>query len=189
MNKSFKKIILFLAVIATAFGMSSCSSKLQIVPKAVNTVNTVHFEELNLARKDYNIINTITAEATIKYKEKFGDIIIEENNSEFKLKFGDPKQSLFGPKPVTREKVLKDFEGVVRLGFLTNDYANGSGINYESPEDLGRRLAIYRLINVAKEEGADGLIEPLVSTNVEQIDKEIIFTTIVSAKCVKIKAY
>lgn len=188
MNKSFKKSILFLAVIATALSMSSCSSKLQLVPKALNTVNTVGFEELNLERKDYNIINTITAEATVKYKEKFGNIVIEEMNSEFKLEFGDPKQPLFGPRVVTG-KVLKDFEGVVRLGFLTNDYANGSGINYESPEDLGRRLAIYRLINVAKEEGADGLIEPLVSTNVEQIGKEIIFTTTVSAKCVKIKAY
>lgn len=170
-------------VLIAAIGMLSCSSS-RIVPKAINTVNSVRFDELNLERKDYTIINTLTADATIKYRERGSSIIIEEINSEFMLRFDEPKKSLFGSKQ--EGMILGDFEGVVRLGCLNNDYA-GMRIDYGSPEDLGRRLAIYRLINLAKEQGADGVIEPLVSTNVEQVGKEIIFVTTVSAKCVKLK--
>ncbi len=46
---------------------------------------------------------------------------------------------------------------------------------------------MYRLINVAKTNGADGIIEPIVSTNVEQSGKDdILYKTTVEAKIIKL---
>ena len=50
-----------------------------------------------------------------------------------------------------------------------------------------RNLAIYRIINAAKVRGADGIIEPVISTNVEQRGRDIVLKTTVSAKLIKLK--
>ncbi len=177
MNTNFKKSIFFLAVIATALSMSSCKSTM-IIPQAYNTVNSVNFSELNLERKNYEVINTITAEATVKYENKWGQITIQEENSEFELFYRTEKDGSLS---------LMKYDGVLKIGSLTNDDLQGEPVFARNPESLARSLAIYRLINLAKEQGADGVIEPLVSTNVEQRGKEVYFQTTVSAKLVKIK--
>lgn len=41
---------------------------------------------------------------------------------------------------------------------------------------------------MAQLEGADGIIEPTISTNIEQQGKSVAFRTTVSAKIVKLKA-
>ena len=55
------------------------------------------------------------------------------------------------------------------------------------PEDVARRLAIYRLINMAQLDGSDGLIEPVIATSLEQSGKQVVFKTTVTAKTIKIK--
>ncbi|MBO8429009.1 MAG: hypothetical protein IAC68_03630, partial [Bacteroidetes bacterium] len=44
----------------------------------------------------------------------------------------------------------------------------------------------YRLINVAKTNGADGIIEPIISTNIEQSGKDILYKTNVEAKIIRL---
>ncbi|MBQ0118878.1 MAG: hypothetical protein KBS42_03845, partial [Bacteroidales bacterium] len=63
-----KKTFLF-ALVVCAVVMSSC--KLAIVPKAVNSVNSVKIDgmKLNLDRKDYQVLKTISAEASICYHQ------------------------------------------------------------------------------------------------------------------------
>lgn len=51
--------------IVAIISMTSCAT--QIIPRAVNTVNAVSLSELNLERKDYQILNTVSAEATISF--------------------------------------------------------------------------------------------------------------------------
>jgi len=79
--------------------------------------------------------------------------------------------------------------GIVRLGYLSNDYSEQLMDIPPYPHWLVRRIAIYRLINAAKVAGADGVIEPIISTNIEQgaTKKDIIYKTTVSAKLIKIK--
>ncbi len=175
--------VAFVIILAT---MASCASQMRIMPKAVNTVNTIHFDELNLERGHYIVSNTITTDASIVYVSTAKHVNIRESQNEFELNFVQGK--VINPLDPNSGLTLYNFEGVLRLGYLTNDDANGAAINYLNPEDLARRLAIYRLINLAKEQGADGVIEPVVSTNIEQQGKMLVFTTTVSAKCVKIKA-
>ncbi len=48
--------------------LASCSTtKRVIVPQAINTVNTAPLIDLNLERGDYEILNTVTAEAVVYY--------------------------------------------------------------------------------------------------------------------------
>ncbi len=169
--KSMKKIVilLFVAVAAT-----SCAS-VTIIPKAVNTVNSVSLSELNLDREDYDVLNTATSEATIIYREKRRQIEIFDAGNEFSISY---QKTRFG-------WLFDESTGIMRLGFLTNDYEDYNVFAIQ-PEELARRLAIYRLINVSKLNGADGIIEPVISTNIEQQGKDIIFKTTVSAKMIKL---
>ena len=85
-----------------------------------------------------------------------------------------------------RTGVTYKFKGILRIGYLSGDAP--SVTKDLSPEDVARGLAIYRAINIAKQEGADAVIAPTISTNVEQTDRNnVVFKSTVTAKIVKIK--
>lgn len=176
-----KKSFLMLCVVC-ALALSSCKQQLTIVPKAINTVNSVGLKEMNLERKDYTVLNTLTAEAAITYEYRNNVITVAEQNNEFK--------AVFNYDLMSKAWYFEKFEGIARFGVLSNDYEGqnlfvGDDIK---PEYMARNLAIYRLINACKMAGGDGVIEPVISTNVEQIDKRtVLFKTTVSAKVIKIK--
>lgn len=169
----------FLSILAAAFLFASCGSqRMLVVPRAVNTINTAAIEELNLERGDYEVLNTISAEASIFYwSNKSGtryEIIDEQD--EFSLKYDYSLKKGWFCK----------FSGILKLGYLSGDYA-GESANLFRPEDVARRLAIYRLINEAQQYGTDVLIAPTVATNVEQVGDRVIFKSTATAKIVKIK--
>ncbi len=173
--KFYHTIIIALVAITLA----SCGSGKKvtyIVPNAINTVNSVSLNELNLTGGDYQILNTITSEATITATIKKNNATIWEVGNEFFLHY---KDFGFGLK-------LDSYSGVVRLGYLSNMY---SRTNFEdfNPEEIAIRLASYRAINIAQQHGTDGLIEPIISTKAEQIGENITFQTTVTAKLVKLK--
>ena len=179
-----KKLFLTVALAAVLCLMTSCGgpSKMiqRIVPTAVNTVNSVRLNELHLQHgTDYSIMNTVTAEATVFYttKKKGQVVILEEENGECWLEYKfDSQQEKWG---------LVDFEGIARYGFLSNDEGRVS-LREINPEDMARNIAIYRLINASKVRGADGVIEPVISTNVGELNGKIVFKTTVSAKLMKL---
>ena len=175
MTKSFFYSIIIAIV---AFAISSCGTarKTYIVPNAINTVNSVSLNELNLENGDYQILNTISSDAVIKAIIKKNKGEIHESTGEFSLYYEDPGFGL----------TLTKYSGVVRLGYLNNTY-NRTNFEIFNPEELAIRLASYRAIHTAQQYGADGLIEPIISTKAEQIGDEIIFKTTVTAKLVKLK--
>ena len=180
-----KQKILFYAIFLVAVTtMTSCGTPQVVrkrIPVAVNTVNSVRLDELNLKHgTDYTIVNTITSEATVIYSEnrKGEKITLREENGEFKITFELNNE--------LNEMIITDFEGVARFGFLTNDDYR-QNYSLDEPEYVVRNAAIYRLINASKVRGADGVIEPVVSTNVEQRGRDIVFKTTVSAKLIKLK--
>lgn len=177
-----KKSFIYLVILASVF-FTSCSP-LAIVPTAVNTVNSVRLSELNLEREDYKILNTITAEASVVYSRFGKTVTIEDENGDFSITF----KRRFS---ISREGIIsfwqcKSFKGVARYGFLDNDYGKVNNYSDISPENIARRIAIYRLINACKVAGGDGVIEPVVSTNVGQQRRDIVFKTTVTAKVIKI---
>ncbi len=142
-------------------------------------------KELNLTRKDYRILNTVTAEASIVYSEG--------NNGKIR-RIACPEENFSLTYVYNKKRASWDclFRGIVKLGYLSNDYVYSDDM-LRSPEEVVRRLAFYRIINMAKLEGADGVIEPVVSTNVDNVGANkssaqgVIFKTSVSAKLIKLK--
>lgn len=158
--------------------ITSCvSNRSLVIPRAVNTVNSVDLKELNLERQNYKILNTATATAMITYSQRNAGTthsIVGENN-EFMLMYNYNKKKGWSCK----------YAGVVKLGFLSNDYNVGE-LGILQPEEVARRLAVYRIINQVHMEGGDGIIEPIISTNVAQQGRDIIYKTTVSAKIIKL---
>lgn len=191
------KKLVYLAVILSAAFLTSCSvqeATLKYMPKASNTINTVRFDELNLDKTDFTILKNVTAEATFVYEEIKEYISIREHNNEFSVRFGliDPtllesqkNKKKSESKNVKKEWRLIDFNGIAYFGYLSNDYGDMS-VNMD-PEYYSRHFAFYRLINQCKAVGGDALIEPIVSTIVQQQGTTLIFKTTVTAKVVKIK--
>ena len=177
-SRNFKQGILFAAVLLIALINTSCKSiqKTYIVPNAINTVNSVELNELNLVAGDYEILNTITSEAIIKATIKENNAEIHEENGEFSLYYKDKGLGMF----------LNKYSGVVRQGYLDNVYSR-TNFNEFNPEVIAIRLASYRAINIAQQYGSDGLIEPIISTKAEQKGNEIIFKTTVTAKLIQLK--
>lgn len=180
-----KKLLLFLTV---ALLLASCTHVEQIIPRAVNTVNTVSFKDLKLERKDYEVMNTISAEATVSFSiGSFGNVsTISEQGGEFSIvsRYQKAKKGRDAYWDIT-------VTGVPKLGYLSNDYELQSvetrNMLLRHPEVVARQLAVYRIINLAKQQGADGVIEPLISTNVAGSGKTTVFQTTITAKMVKIK--
>ena len=162
--------------------MNSCiTTKVQttVVPKAFSSISKIHYideSDLKLAKDSYQILKTETAEAAVYYEEnKRGtECEIAEVNGEFKLKF------LMNPTLGNR---LDSHEGIIKYGTLVNDYSN---FEYE-PYSLAAGLATYRLINSVQDQGADAVIEPIITVKVGQEDRKIIYTATISAKLIKIK--
>ncbi len=179
--KHFK--LLVLAALCGAM-LTSCrysSTVSRTIPIAINTVNSVRLNELNLERKDYTILKSITAEAVVLYKEDGDRTIIEEEGGEFSMVYEyDDEVGL----------VLRQHTGIARYGFLSNDYGEIIAPRdvATNPGYVARNLAIYRAINICKVQGGDGLIEPVISMSVEERkDHKIAFKTVVTAKLLKLK--
>lgn len=178
--KNTKSLVQFLVLSAVAIvivSLSSCSSG-KIVPSAVNTVNSVRLSELNLMRKDYKVLKTISAEAVVKVEFNMTSRVVSEENEEFVLKY---KKTSTG-----KEKGLEKFRGIMKFGYLSNGY-DREDLNTITPEEIAIRTAKYRLINLAKQMGADGIVEPIISTNTEQIGDDIVIKTTASGKPIVLK--
>lgn len=176
----------YFSLLICAVVLSSCNlNRMAVMPRAVNTVNAVSLEELNLARKDYKVLNTISAEAVVIYSQTANKIVVQEKGGEFKFTYTYSNGS-FGRGGGW---FLESFSGVARLGYLDNDYAKYDSYSSSTiqPEFMARAIATYRLINACKVAGGDGLIEPIISTNVEQSsNRSITYKTTVSAKIIKL---
>lgn len=177
----YKKLSIIAVVVLCTIAMSSCRSALSVIPQATNTIAPISFGDLDLQRKDYIILNTISAEATLTAHFSDGTVKIDDPSGEFSLTWEKDKK--------TGEWSPDRIKGIVRLGYLSNDYDEELFNIPPYPHWIVRRLAIYRLINAAKIAGGDGVIEPLISTNVEQgkSNRDIVYKTTVSAKLIKIK--
>lgn len=168
-EKMKKLFVLLLCTVALA----SCSTQ-RIIPKAVNTVNTAQLADLNLTRGDYEVLNTIESEATIYVRWK--GPMIEISGDDFALRCIPNKKGGWD--------ILHT--GILMQGYLSGDYIDNDTTPH--PENIVRKLAIYRLVNIAKQTGGDAVIEPTIATNIEQTDnRKIVYKTTATAKVIKIK--
>lgn len=156
--------------------ISSCgSSSLPVIPRAINTVAPVTFNDLNLKSEDYTLLNTSKAVATVQ--AKYSKNKVEISTDGFTIKY-NIKNGIW---------LFDKCEGVATIGYLKNIATQSSA--YIFPEELARRIAIYRLINNVKMDDADGVIEPVVSTNVSTTGKNTVtYVSTAQGKLIKLKS-
>lgn len=145
-------------------------------------IYTVSFEDMKLTSHDYDILSRVEATSRIVLTIEGEKISVMDPDGTFKLEYS---KSAMGWKLLT-------FEGVMRAGFLSGF----SKINLDDPEDIARRMALYRLINLVREQGGDYVIEPVYSISAEgesqkkafgKSSETITYMTTVSGKAIRLK--
>lgn len=157
-----------------------CAQSSLIPTTAISNMPVVTVNDLNLKRGDYTILNAITATAAVRSDNRKSKRTIYEENGEFKLVYDIVKSD------GKRYLEYDDCEGVIRLGYIGGTNIYNSDSNYIPAEEIVRRLALYRLIGLAKEYGADALFEPTITTTATSEGKLLIYRTEASAKLIKI---
>lgn len=170
---------LFLAAVTllmTVMFTSCKSEKSLIVPRSVSTVSAIPMAGLNLAKGDYEILNTVTETAGITAKYDGYTIKIQSTDGDFAYTF-----RLDGGKGWT----LASFKGTASFGYLMTDM--NEHVDMPDAEEFARRVAISRLIDQVKDYGGDGVLEPVTTCHANNVDnKTVEYTATVSAKIVKI---
>ena len=167
--------------------LSSCGGlKQKYMPQSSNMIHTVSFEDMKLTSNDYDVLQRVEATSRITLTIDGADVTIQDPDGTFKLEY-ENKVTGTGIN-----LVLKDFEGVIRGGFLSGF----TKIDLQDPEDIARRIALYRLINLVREQGGDYVIEPIYSINAEgdyqkkalgNMKSTITYMTTVSGKAIRLK--
>ena len=180
-----RKLFFYLLLIGSVAFLSSCEgTQKMFLPQTSSMVKAVSFKELNLTGKDYEILNRIEATATLNVAITSSSMIVDDPDGLFHLEyFTDPKTGIMS---------LKKFSGIVRTGYLTRELNTDDG---NTPEALVRKMAVFRLINLVREQGGDGIIEPVVSTDFEDVSEggliksktKLTFRATVSGKVVRLK--
>ncbi|MCR5193769.1 MAG: hypothetical protein K6D59_10765 [Bacteroidales bacterium] len=178
-----KRSILLILLLLPSLLFFSCSKVVtyKYLPSSQNMIKTVSFDDLNLDSKDYVVLDRVESSARIILTIKNGTFTLTDPDGTFSLEYLVLNGSL----------ILSKYSGVLRSGFLSEF----SEVNTKSPEELVRRMALYRLINLVREQGGDYVIEPIYTTSVEgSVDEHwrsstttITYLTTVSGKAIKLK--
>ena len=147
---------------------------------AISNMPTVTIKDMNLERNDFVILKSVSASAVVKSDNKRSGRTIYEENGEFKLVYDIIRDD------GVRYLEYDTCEGVIRLGYLGNTNIYNSDSYFIPAEEIVRRLALYRLISLAKEYGADALFEPTITTSATSEKKTLIYKSEATAKLIKI---
>lgn len=178
--KIILKRTLFATVVSLCiFGLASCGlgRKYLVIPHSVSSASAVTVDNLNLAKGDYDVLNTITESASVLCEYKGKQIRISGDSGAFYYIF---KQTPTG-------WVLSKFKGAASLGYFTSDLNNKSD-GIPDAEEFARRVAMARIIRAAKDYQADGVVEPVVISSANDVGKnKIEYVSTVTAKLISIK--
>ncbi len=181
MKRSLISGILLSCVMACLAIVADAQSKSNLIPTtAISNMPTVTIKDMNLERKDFVILNSVSASAVINSDNKRSGRAIYEENGEFKLVYDIVRDN------GRRYLEYDTCEGVVRLGYLGNTNIYNSDSYFIPAEEIVRRLALYRLISLAKEYGADALFEPTITTSATSAKKTLTYRSEANAKLIKI---
>lgn len=168
--------MLAVASIVGGLLISSCGgSKTLLVPRAISTAEIVPAQALNLKKGDYDIMAAITerASVTVQYTNDGMKVVSDDGSFVYTFTLGKTGWE------------LSKFQGIATFGYLTSDIEGSSVM--PSGEEFARRVAVAKLIEQLKDYGADGVLEPIVTTHAANTGKnKVEYNAIVTAKLIKI---
>ena len=168
-----------MSVIFCSMLLASCAAPRTFIPYARSSVST----ESLVPGKNYEIVDTITAEAVVAVSSKSDRFEIEADSGDF-----------LNVCNVTKNEGIKynleKSKGILLFGFV-----EGLDLGEPDPCDgnsVASGLAAYKLINEIKNSGADGIVAPMISVDVEEtgsgfFSRTLTYKVVITAKLVKIK--
>ena len=178
-----KNNVFFMAVIFCTMLLASCAAPRTSAPYALSTVSSVSLPALqhSLERKDYEILDTIKAEAVVQVSSRKGGFNVRAESGEF-----------FNVCRATENGIMYDIaksEGTVRAGFI--DGLNLPAIDLCDGSSMASNLAAYRLINEVKSTDADGVVAPSLYVTAEEtgrgfFSRTVTYKVVISAKLIKL---
>ena len=175
-----KKISLVCLAIIALLSLASCEYSRYMIPQAASSIKSVSFKELNLTSKDYDVLDRVEISTRLEVTVSNYSYSIKDPDGSFSVEFVKDAKGVW---------TILNGEGVVRSGYWSSD-VDFSGPS--TPSEYAYRMAVYRIINLVKEQGGDGIIEPVVSTSVEENksgrrEKSYTVLTTVSGKVIRLK--
>ena len=181
-----KNSVFFMAVILCSMILASCSSSPRTyAPYALSTVSSVSLPALqhSLERKDYEILDTIKAEAVVTVKVgRHLEVAAESGEFQNICLFGEDGHPVYN---------IQKSEGTVRAGFI--DGLNLPEIDLCDGSSMASNLAAYRLINEVKATDADGVVSPSLYVTADESGKgffsrTVTYKVVISAKLIKLNS-
>lgn len=178
----FMKNYLLLLVLAIFSGVLHANAQ-EVMPNiAVSNIPVLSISDLSNGGSDqFVIMKSVSATSDIYSDNNKKSRVIWEKNGEFKVSY---QRKVIDNKAWL---IYDDSEGIIRLGYL-GGIVSSNNHDYFYAEEIVRRLAIYRLINIAREYGADAVLSPTIVTRAIPIKKDIEYVSEISAKLIKVKS-
>ncbi len=171
------KIFSYFLTAVTVLALTACNGvRNLVVPHAVSSADAIPAAALNLQKGDYDILASVTETASVTAKYSGSSLDIASGDGDFAYKFGFDKKTGW---------TLRSFKGTANFGYLQTDA--GGIAEMPEAEEFARRVAIARLIETVKDYGADGVLEPIVTTRVSNAgNNKVEYQASATAKIVKI---
>lgn len=165
-----------LVVVAT-LSLSSCNGvRNLVVPHAVSSADAIPAAALNLAKGDYDIMASVTETASVTATYSGTSLTVKSGDGDFAYYFIYDKKTGWS---------LRKFSGTATFGYLQSEATSPEEM--PEAEEFARRVAIARLIETVKDYGADGVLEPIVTTRASNAGHNTVeYQASVTAKIVKI---
>ena len=161
------------AVLCSIMFVTSCGTTRTMAPKDEKRLAST----ISLQRNDYEILDTITSEATVAYTSKKGLIQVKSQTGEF---LNLCKVTKMGPRFLDTKS-----KGTLKYGHIAD-------LNLGSPnpcdgKSMASFLAAHKLITKVKSSNGDTIVVPTIDFSEGEIKGGILYTATISAKLVKIK--
>ena len=171
MKKTFKSFVT--VILCGVMLVVSCGTTRRMTPKDEKRLAST----VSLQRNDYEILDTITSQATVAYISKKGNIQVKAQTGEF---LNICQVTKMGPRLIDKKS-----KGVLKLGYIAD-------LNLGSPnpcdgKSMASFLAAHKLITKVKASNGDTIVVPTIDYSEGEIKGGISYTATISAKLVKIK--
>lgn len=171
------KIIAAVMSAVIAFTFYSCNgTRNLVVPHAVSSADAIPAVALNLTKGSYDILSSVTETASVTAKYSGKSLTVTSGDGDFSYYFVFDKKAGWS---------LKRFSGTATFGYLQSDASSPEEM--PEAEEFARRVAIARLIETVKDYGADGVLEPIITTRASNAGHNTVeYQATATAKIVKI---
>lgn len=171
------KIMIMAYMIILILATSCSGSKNLVVPHAVSIAQSIPVSALNLEKNEYQILKTITETSSVT---------VEYHGSSIRIKSGDGDFQYIFEYDSKNGWSLNKFSGIATFGYLASDSNNH--VDIPDAEEFARRVAVAKIIEQVKDYNADGVIDPVVTTQAfNSGNRTVEYKAIVTARIFKLK--